>query len=73
MGSLKIDDGQIEEVQELIKTLEELVNSLGEITPVHGSFYELSAKFYKVNLAVELPQFFTLYFLIVLQRSANIF
>ncbi|XP_063679621.1 26S proteasome non-ATPase regulatory subunit 13-like [Bolinopsis microptera] len=49
VGSLKIDQGQVEEVQELIKTLEELVNSLGEITPVHGAFYELSAKFYKVK------------------------
>lgn len=49
IGTLKIDQGQVEEVQELIKTIEGLVNSLGEVTPVHGAFYELSAKFYKVK------------------------
>jgi len=49
IGSLKIDHNQIEEVEELIKTLEGMVNSLGEVTPVHGCFYELSAKYYKVK------------------------
>eukprot|EP00116_Pleurobrachia_bachei_P005552 sb/3465814/ len=49
IGSLKIDHGQIDEIEEMIKNLESLVDSLGEVTPVHGCFYELSAKYYKVK------------------------
>ena len=49
MGSLRIDQGSIEEAFETITTLQGLVDSLGEVTPVHGAFYELSAKYYKVG------------------------
>lgn len=49
MGSLRIDQGSIEEAFETITTLQGLVDSLGEVTPVHGAFYELSAKYYKVK------------------------
>jgi len=49
IASLKIDGGQVDEVEEMIKELEKMVEALGVVTPVHGAFYELSAKFYKVK------------------------